>query len=80
MSEPEKQDVLTVINKCSLFSNSFFSGILCGYCGAAVHHLSQGSSVLQIPLLSKATCRYGKLLEKQKGKSAFCAELFFFLK
>lgn len=60
-----------------LLPNSFFSGVLCGYCGAAVHYLPQGSSVLQTSLLSGATCRYGK---KTKGwKSSFCAEFSFFL-
>lgn len=44
-------------------SSSFLSGVLCGYRGAAVHHLPQGSSVLQTLFLSGATCRYGK--EKQ---------------
>lgn len=44
-------------------SSSFLSGVLCGYRGAAVHHLPQGSSVLQTLLLSGATCRYGE--EKQ---------------
>lgn len=44
-------------------SSSFLSGVLRGYRGAAVHHLPQGSSVLQTVFLSGATCRYGK--EKQ---------------
>lgn len=44
-------------------SSSFLSGVLRGYRGAAVHHLPQGSSVLQTLFLSGATCRYGK--EKQ---------------
>ena len=64
--EPVKCVCSTVINKHFLLSCSFFSGVLRGHRGAAVHYLPQGSSVLQTTLLSGATCRYGELSEEKK--------------
>ena len=59
-----------VINKQFLLllplSCSFFPGVLRGDPGAAVHYLPQGSSVLQTALLSGATCRYGKPVDRER--------------